>query len=261
MFRVLVVVTFLAVWTLPSLVLAGPGYWTQRGAQILPQGRGELMVLGPSRYAVSERTEVGVGLFSFAALPNVQLKWAWADQVVEDGRDTPWSVAWRHRVLLPGFLYELTTAQAPAGVSSWLDVVVGDTDVVMTRVVEDGVWDVCVGGVAAMYTSSWGGAPATFQEEAPLLLWHRAPITENSRFGWGARGRVSRRQYMGRQGWFVHGEGALHIFPVARQVGVELDARVGLERRHFFLEFGARTAGDGVHFETLPLVEFGVAFE
>lgn len=249
---------FVVSFLLPVCAFAGPGYWTQESAHLLPGGRGELMLIGPSRYAFRERVELGVGLFAFAALPNAQLKWALPDQPERGGRQ--WSVAVRHRVLLPGLIYQLTTAEAPLGASSWLDVVAFDTDMMMTRLVPDGLWSVHVGGVLALYGAS-SGAPPYLQEGSPLLLWHRAPLGAAARSGWGVRGGVSRRQYMGRDGWFVQGEGALHLFPSLRQVGLELDARVGLERRHLFLAFGARTASDGARFETLPVVEFGVAFE
>ena len=234
-----------------SSAWAQPGYWTQNTARVLPAKRGEVMLLGASRYAYRERVEMGASLFAFAVLPNVQLKWALLDQPdaeLEGG----WAVAFRNRVFLPGQMYSFlgeSTASTP-----WSAQVAVDGDMLMT-------W----GRGGQLITMRMGGVWSYRRADSattqlPWFLWHRAPVRDDERSVWMVRGGASLRQHVGREGWFVQADGDIHLLPETRYTGLELGWSVGVERRHLFAQFGGRSMYDGA-LSTMPVLEFGVALE
>lgn len=239
----LVLMLLVCMW--PSVSHAEPGNWSQRTARLLPAGRAEFLLLGPSRYAFQERVELGISLGAFFVLPNMQLKVALPNQGA-------WAMATRHRVFAPGVLINVLEGRRPAQVP-WR--VVLDSDLLMTRKVHDG-W------VTAQFGGTWLACCDRGELDPPpqRLLQPRVPTTQG-KLDAAVRAGVLWRRFMGREGWFVEGEGQVHVVPAVRTTWLEIDAAVGLERRHVFVQFGARSSYDGQELVTLPRLEFGVAIE
>ena len=237
---------------LPGSARAEPGNWSQRTAYVLPAGRAEFLALGPSRYAPRERLEVGLHLGVMLIAPNLQLKLAWHNQ----GQT---AVASRHRLWLPGVLREAPRLGATLGTSRWLSERVSDHDLLLTRRDGQGLTTFQLGAALA-----FGYAPSS---SSHALLDVRAPPRfEGSEQGGAAarvvaRGGAMRRRYIGTGGYFAQYEAQLHLRPSSTATWLELEGALGLERRHLFAQFGARSSFDGRRLSALPWVELGLAIE
>ncbi len=238
---------FLLVNFLPALVFADVGNWSQRTARLLPAGRLEFLLFGPSRYAFQERVELGVSILPLFAVPNAQLKVAWSTP------QRPWALATRHRLYAPGVLGDVLEGR-PVGTSPRLRLV-ADTDLLMTRALRDGWVTMQLGVVGAICCGQ-----DDWSEPTQALMRPRVP-TSDADADVVTRGGAILRHFIGRKGWFVEGEGQVHLMPSARSTWLELDAAVGLERRHLFVQFGGRSSFDGTQLSTTPRFELGFALE
>lgn len=230
--------------------LAGVGNWSQQSARLLPAGRGELLLFGPSRYAYQERFELGLSLFGVLLFPNLSLK------VALPGGER-WDLATRHRVFLPDTLLALAQ-DAPLQTSrEWLTVL--DSDLLMTRSDRGGWTTYQVGVITAGCAKSPCERSLSLLESASPFLSARAPL----RTHFAARAGLVRRQYVGREGGMIEVDARVHVHPLREAWGsAELGVTAGVERRHWLVQLGGRVARTSSgEWGWLPMVELGLALE
>lgn len=82
--------------------------WSGDRAATVPQGRYELGLFSPSRFALSEESEISTTLLLNFLMPNVELKFVWPSQ-------TTWQLATRHRLTYPTLLFKTISASGAGG--------------------------------------------------------------------------------------------------------------------------------------------------